>query len=67
MDGLRFCKDCRHFQPATDKVQAQCAHPQNVTWDLVTGNQRRERLPHAMRENTGPCARPAALFEPREN
>lgn len=65
--GLKFCKDCKWFEPAKTvdgrAVPSQCTHPQNVEWDLVTGMQKRQLGPHQMRDHQGPCTRQATLFE----
>jgi hypothetical protein len=68
----KFCKDCRHFEPprtpaGNSAVPAQCAHPQNVEWDLVFGTQKRQFSPQQMRGHEGPCTRQASLFEARKD
>lgn len=62
MTTPKFCKDCKHVSiPKTGIEFSRCAHPEAVSYDLISGELKSYCC--AVRDY-GTCGKEGALFEP---
>lgn len=63
-DQPKFCRDCRHVEPAKTE-HPRCLHPKSGKTNLVTGEPDHHFCETQRRWNDE-CGRAGAWFEPRE-